>query len=96
MAHETILPAIKALLISDGVGADHAERIAMVIQSDEQGYIPIRVAARALGISARTAWTRARAHGVPTISRRGRAGSLVDFHGLRNASRATASLTSTP
>lgn len=96
MAHETILPAIKALLISDGVGADHAERIAMVIQSDEQGYIPIRVAARALGISARTAWTRARAHGVPTISRRGRAGSLVDFHGLRNASGAITSSTESP
>lgn len=85
MAHETILPAVRALLISDGASPEYAASISRVIEADEAGWVPLTVAASVLGVSARTAWAWVREYGVGTRSRRGRRGSLVDFAALWGA-----------
>ena len=88
MAHETILPAIRALLLADGAAEPEAEAACAMIARAEGAWVPVANAARTLGIARRTAWLWIRNHGVPTRARTGRCGSLVRFADLEAAAHA--------
>jgi hypothetical protein len=85
MAHEAILPAIRALLVADGAGPDFADGVVALVRGNS-ARATVPAAARLLGVSPRTAWAWIQRAGVATEPRRGRAGTLVDVAALRAAS----------
>lgn len=88
MAHETILPAIQALLISDGMAPETAKQWCTLISTQNGGMVPLMDVARQWGIAARTAWKWVAELGIEVESRKGRGGSLVDYSEFYGAAKA--------
>ena len=78
MAHESILPALRALLAADGAAPDFADAVSALVAADSGStMVPIPDAARAMGLSKRTVWLRIQRRNLSTVPRRGRRGSMV-------------------